>query len=255
LVVVDNTPPCLRRQSIALPATATMNATGRIALVENADNRGIATALNQGLQRARDWGCTWLLTLDQDSLPREDMVETLLSVANECGDEVAVIGGNYFDARNAQTKVGTQGPGTWLEQKTVITSGSLVRVRATAVLGGFRDDYFIDQVDHEFCLRTRAYGGRVVVTRQVVMTHSVGEEGGARLPLLGRLPRHSALRRYYIVRNSLWIIREYAIREPAWCAKRLMKVLTGCLLIPFMSENWMEVWSAQFRGLVAGLRR
>ncbi|MDP3701022.1 MAG: glycosyltransferase [Hylemonella sp.] len=251
MVVVDNTPATARKAPIALPPTLT----GRTLLLENQDNLGIATALNQGLQQARDWGCSWLLTMDQDSEPYADMVATLLGVARGCGAEVAVIGGNYLDARNARTKVPVQGRGTWLEQKTVITSGSLVRVSATEVTGGFRDDYFIDQVDHEFCLRARRHGGRVVITRKVTMAHSVGESGGVRLPLLGHLPNHNALRKYYVARNSVVTITDYWQLEAQWCVRRLARLLLGFGVMMIFERNRFAIARAYVAGVLDALNR
>ncbi len=64
LVVVHNTPEAVRQRRIVLPASLA----GRVRLIENADNLGVGAGLNQGLAQAVQWGCDWLLTLDQDSL-------------------------------------------------------------------------------------------------------------------------------------------------------------------------------------------
>ena len=209
LVVVDNTPAEVRRHSIVMPVEGNKP----VCLIENTDNLGVAAALNQGLKQALEWNCGWLLTLDQDSHCYPDMVRTLLHVHAACVPPPVVIGGNYLDTRNDKTKVSAGADGEFLDQKTVITSGCLVDARFAQRIGGFREDYFIDQLDHEFCLRARSHGGKVVISRKPVMTHSVGEAGGAWLPLLGYLPNHSPLRKYYVARNSLVTISATGARS------------------------------------------
>lgn len=249
LVVVDNTP-----EPITLSQEMRSIWERRLHCISNADNKGIAMALNQGLAYAAALGYPWLLTLDQDTTCYPDMVATLSETYADCPLALAILGSNYFDPSNQKCKVPLSSGKLWLEQKTVITSGCLVNVAVACALHGLREDYFIDQVDHEFCLRVRAHGYRVAITCKPTMIHRVGEAGGVWLPVLGHLPRHSPLRRYYIVRNSLWTIRAYALREPVWCFKRLLRVLAGCLLAPFTAEVRREVWAAQWRGWVAGWR-
>lgn len=246
LVVVDNTPAEARRHSIELPPGI-----GRkILLIENHENLGVGTALNQGLNEALNRGCDWLLTLDQDSHCYPDMVNTLLGVKAACTSPPAVIGGNYLDTRNGKTKVPVGAEDEFLDQKTVITSGCLVDARFAQSIGGFREDYFIDQLDHEFCLRVRAHGGRVVISRRPVMEHSVGEAGGTWLPFLGRLPNHSPSRKYYVARNSMVTIATYWRSEPGWCLRRLVRLFLGLLLMATLECQRV----AKSRAFAAGVR-
>jgi rhamnosyltransferase len=251
LLVVDNTPAPQRARHIEM----TCDAGTRCRVLQNEDNLGIATALNQGLAQARAWGCDWLLTLDQDSDCRPDMVQTLLSVAAHCTPAPQIVGGNYVDGRNGnRAKVAVGDETQFVDQKTVITSGCLVAVPFAQAIGGFRDDYFIDQVDHEFCLRARAQGARIVISRKLVMAHSVGEEGGAWLPLLGRLPNHSPLRKYYLARNSIATIATYWRAEPDWCARRGVRLLLGLVLTVLLERPRLPKLRAYMGGLADGFR-
>lgn len=249
LVVVDNTPAQGRTQWYAV-----QDGEERIHVIENRRNAGIAAALNQGLEYALQTGCKWLLTLDQDTRSYPDMVTTLLRVQETCGPEAAVIGGNYFDPQSDQLKVPADGEAECLEQKTVITSGSLVDAGLAQAAGGFREDYFIDQVDHEFCLRMRANGHRVVISRKPVMEHSVGERGGVRLPVLGTLPNHPPLRKYYIARNTVATVAKYWWREPAWCLRRLARLLLGLLLMATLERQRLAKIRAFAAGISDGVR-
>jgi rhamnosyltransferase len=166
-----------------------------------------------------------------------------------------VVGGNYFDPQNNATKVANGEVGDFLEQKTVITSGSLVDVRLANAIGGFREDYFIDQVDHEFCLRARAHGYKVVISHKPVMTHSVGRLGGVRLPFLGVLPNHPPLRKYYIARNTVVTLATYWRSEPEWCLRRLVRLLLGLAEMAILEEHGFNRVRAFAGGVMDGLRR
>lgn len=250
LVIVDNTPDAVSLSPEMIAAWGE-----RLHCIANHANRGVAAALNQGLEYALQIGCKWLLTLDQDTRCYPDMVATLLQVHEVCEPEAAVIGGNYFDSQNHQLKVATGGDIECLEQKTVITSGSLVNAGVAREVGGFREDYFIDQVDHEFCLRVRAHGYRVVISRKPVMEHSVGRPGGARLPLLGILPNHPPLRKYYIARNTVVTVAEYWLREPDWCLRRSVRLLLGLLLMSTLEKQRLAKARAFAAGFMDGVRR
>lgn len=250
LVIVDNTPDAVSLSPEMIAAWGE-----RLHCIANHANRGVAAALNQGLEYALQIGCKWLLTLDQDTRCYPDMVATLLQVHEVCEPEAAVIGGNYFDSQNHQLKVATGGDIECLEQKTVITSGSLVNAGVAREVGGFREDYFIDQVDHEFCLRVRAHGYRVVISRKPVMEHSVGRPGGARLPLLGILPNHPPLRKYYIARNTVVTVAEYWRREPDWCLRRSVRLLLGLLLMSTLEKQRLAKVRAFTAGFMDGVRR
>lgn len=244
LVVIDNTP-----ESISLSPDIISAWGGRLHFIANHTNRGVATALNQGLAHALQADCKWLLTLDQDTRCYPDMVAILLQVFETCSPEVAVIGGNYFDSQNHRLKVIGDGEMEYLEQKTVITSGCLVDASIARAIGGFRDDYFIDQVDHEFCLRIRAHGYQVVISRKPVMEHSVGRPGGVNIPFLGILPNHPPLRKYYIARNTLVTVAEYWRREPDWCLRRLVRLILGLGYMAILEENRLK----KIRAFAAGL--
>lgn len=203
VIVVDNTPDPVveeRLRALAVPDPPLV--------ISNRRNLGIAAALNQGLKHAVALGYDWVLTLDQDTGCRDDMVTTLLHIAQTCEPRPAVVGSNYdYGIRRRIFEVPPDGPGEWVESHTVISSGSLIDARFALQIGGFREDYFIDQVDHEFCLRARSFGRRVVISRKPVMDHRVGDAIGG----------HSPLREYYIMRNSITLLGRYWRREPRWC--------------------------------------
>jgi rhamnosyltransferase len=113
LIVVDNGSSDEETRMLRM-----MAANPRIDLVLNADNLGVASALNIGIARAAARGFEWVLLLDQDSVPRDDMVQQLETVraAYPSPSQLAVIGSNFTDVNKespeARAAVGAHAAGT-----------------------------------------------------------------------------------------------------------------------------------------------
>jgi rhamnosyltransferase len=205
-------------------------------LILNSANEGLARAINQGAQCAASRGYRWMLMLDQDTTAAPDMVETLAEIV--CSDSdaqrLAVVGSNFKDKITGRlnTTVARPGDSGGTETVTAITSGSLVSLSAFQAIGGLRDDFFIDCVDHEYCLRARAHGFRVMITSRPVMEHPIGNFTYHRF--LNRTvgtSNHPPMRQYFMARNLLILTREYATKEPRFiygyfrgCIKSVVKL-------------------------------
>ncbi|HCI12764.1 MAG: glycosyltransferase [Gallionellales bacterium GWA2_60_142] len=252
VVVVDNTP----EEDRILGLKEFYGNDAQILVIENRSNLGIAAALSQGLGVAVELGFEWILTLDQDTKCYPDMVLTLLQVYESCGKRPSVIGGNYYDYRKKQLRIRMDAGVEFIEQKTVITAGCLIDTCLATAIGGFRDDYFIDQVDHEFCLRARSKGYRVYISRLPVMEHSIGDADRPHRFLLGLAPPdHSPLRKYYIARNSLVSAMDYWKVEPVWCLQRMVWLLLEAGSIALLQKNPIFKLRAFFAGISDGMHR
>jgi rhamnosyltransferase len=137
----------------------------------------------------------------------------------------------------------------WRSVRATITSGSLTRVRVFEEVGLFDDRLFIDSVDHEFCLRCRRRGWLVIEGRGQLMEHSIGAI--TEHPFLGRriaCTNHSPLRRYYITRNTLEVIRGYLFMDPVWTLSQLYYLLAGNVLILMFESQRVAKFGAMLRG-------
>lgn len=201
---------------------------GTVDLIENGGNEGVARALNQGLRRAVQLECGWALTLDQDSEVDPQLVQALIALYERCPfrDRVGLIGANARSMHSGRLAVRCKGPQRdFIEVKTTITSGSLMAVPAYQVAGPFRDDFFIEGVDLEYCLRLRKYGFRILLSCQPRMTHAAGNMQERRLA--GRtvvVSNHAPWRYYYVTRNLLKVSQMYFWREPAWVFAALVNL-------------------------------
>ena len=238
VVVVDN--GSTDEEMATLRAAA---ARAGLTLMFNHANLGIARALNVGVQHARAAGFSWALLLDQDTLVDDDMIEHLLIAQASCrgGRPVAAVGSRYRDTkgRSADLRRLDSSGEHWEEVESVITSGCLLSLPAYEAIGPFRDDFFIDYVDTEYCFRARAAGYRVIETLRPLMSHTVGAPTAHKvLWKTTWTSNHSPDRRYYIARNNTVLLKEYGTsgRGP-WQIKSFARCLRLCKRIAYFETD------------------
>lgn len=224
-------------------------------LIENATNEGIASALNRGICRAAQLGYEWVLTMDQDSAVDPDLISHLRQVYELCPfrDQLGIVGANFhlgsagIDLLHTER---TRRP--WIENSTAITSGSLLNVAAFKKAGPFREDFFIDSVDHEYCLRLRSRDYRIISSRRRLMQHAIGQPQVYPF-LFGKKVlsfNHSPLRRYYHTRNRLVLVANYFSLEPEFCLREILGIATETITIILYENQKME----KLRAIALGFR-
>jgi rhamnosyltransferase len=132
-------------------------------------NVGIATAQNHGIEYARAQGYRYVLLMDQDSVPSDDMVDTLYH-ALQNHDDAAAVGPVFIDSNGAKHSRFIRVEGLRVNKNLeadstgcvdvdhLIASGSLIPVDVFEKIGGMDDSLFIDYVDVEWSLRARHQG-------------------------------------------------------------------------------------------------
>jgi rhamnosyltransferase len=248
IIIVDN-----RSSAEAVNMLRALCRGNNIELIENRENLGIATALNQGARRAIEHGYAWLLALDQDSWPEADLVITLSDVyaAHPARQSVKMIGSNYRSGVSGYIALSCNGaPSHSIEREAVITSCSLMSLQAFEEIGQFRDDFFIDQVDDEYCLRLRAHHYKVIISCRPLMVHLLGKETTHKFlwkrPVCSNQP---PLRKYYIMRNRLVLYKKYLLTEPFWVLQSLRGVLRETALLLLFEEKKLEKLRAMLLGV------
>ena len=165
------------------------------------NNLGIATALNYGFQKAFELGFKYALSLDQDSNFDADNLLKFEEQASQLFKDglTAIVA--------ASLQIDNEAPKPQIK-KTNITSGSMTSLNAWKQVGGFKDDFFIDHVDHEFCLRLNQRNFLIYQLPDVYMKHALGYPKTKKL--LGKIytsPGYSADRLYYYYRNRLYLAK------------------------------------------------
>ena len=202
-----------------------------ISLIRNKRNEGIAKALNQIIGEADRRGYRRVITLDQDSVCCEGLIEKYLKYEE---DDIGILicdieDRNYklrkkrtgtHSAKTALAKTGTLPAKTetgsanndleWEEVEKCITSGAFTSVKACIEAGGFDEKLFIDSVDYDMCYSMREHGYRIVNIHFTGLLHEVGKS--VKYNILGyefAVNHHSAERKYYISRNSTYLIKKH----------------------------------------------
>jgi rhamnosyltransferase len=227
-------------------------------LILNSRNEGIAAALNQGLRWADEHGYSWVFTLDQDSVVAHDTVETLRGAYEAFSDKgkLAIVASNHRDPVRpiANSVANPAHVDPWREVTAVITSGSLTSVPAYRAIGPFREEFFIDCVDFEYCLRARARGLRVIVASEALIDHSIGRATLHRLPWkVTATTNHPPIRRYYMARNHLLLAREYLRKEPSWTLSAVYSQFKSMILMCLFEKNLSRKLQFVALGVLDGL--
>ena len=254
-VIVDNGSAdahlSMLRELCVLPA---------LTVICNFNNLGIARALNIGIRRALAEGFSWAILLDQDTQVDSDMVERLLAAHASCPtpDRVAIVGSRFRDTQGrTEEALRLEARGEhWEEVESVITSGSLLWLPAYTAVGPFREDFFIDYVDIEFCMRARAAGYRIVQTRRPLMSHTVGAPTAHKMLWERKwTTNHSPDRRYYIARNNTVLLREYGTAGGSpWQWKSVVRCFRLCKRIALFEQDKLRKILAVAQGWWDGVR-
>lgn len=234
-------------------------------------NRGIATAINIGVMSAIDAGCTHVILSDQDSLPSPDMVAGLLRAYREVSHtdlRVGAIGPTYTDLHTKITYpfqvqlpkrffYGHQAPTSvnpHVEVLTLITSGTLIPVEVFKQVGSMREDFFIDQVDIEWCHRARSMGYHLFGTGYATMYQRMGDSNLRVWYFRWRNESaYSPLRIYYRLRNFTALCRlEYI--DWRWKLRSSWYWAGIVYTHVLFYKNWLETLKMAVKGIWHGLR-
>lgn len=202
------------------------------------ENLGIARALNVGASWALKQGFDYLLTMDQDS---SFPLDTLAHIRDYLAPTQNYPWGIVAPAVDALDKDPTfrQEKDKIRETPWLITSGNILNLRAYQACGPFEDDLFIDHVDHEYCLRLRRGGYKLGILPEGKLLHHLGEKKYIRWggKTFLSFVSHSPLRRYYMVRNGLWVARKYRKDFPEFYHLNRRLILKELLKVLFLEKN------------------
>jgi rhamnosyltransferase len=216
-------------------------------VIRNGQNLGIAVALNLGVKYAVDADFDWIATFDQDSRVCEDFVPQMVETYQQAEhpQEIALVAPVYVDRESGvKLRLRRTGKGEIL---AAMTSGSMIPSSVIRKLGYFDESLYIDAVDKEFCLRARRRGLSIIQSSAVLL-HSLGRTTYHHwLGLRFGATNHSVGRRYYITRNSLRVLLQYATDWPwAWQEGRWI-ILDAAKVVLVENNKWRK-----FRAMLAG---
>jgi rhamnosyltransferase len=247
VIVVDNTPGA---GPAALPG---LDRDPRVTVLGDGSNLGLAAALNLGLARLPEKAEAVLL-LDQDSVIPDGLIEGLAADLDDA--TIGIVGPSPVDTVSGKRYETLAGRHRQIDDRDlVITSGMLIRREALAqVPGGYREDFFVDYVDVDFCLRAKRNGVRIVRDMGLELPHSIGDVRVHRF--LGQsvqVGHHAAWRHYWTVRNGVVLIREHLARKPVWAGVNTLFLARWIAFILLFEPERRGHAAAALRGLADGL--
>lgn len=213
------------------------------------ENRGVASAYNYALEYARQDGFTGLWLFDQDTVSEMSCLAVLVSAAMQLQNQNVKIAAlfpvhrlhlfpetilfpNLWKGRRLINSEPFAEGETIREVHTSMTSGTLYMVSLIETSEWFRDDFFIDYVDHEFHLRLRKRGYRVYWVKGAQVSHSLGQ--AAKVQGHEVVIWHSPHRYYYIGRNMTWCYK----REGGWKA-----------VVSLLADAWQQYLHLKAAGI------
>ncbi|MCQ2301562.1 MAG: hypothetical protein MJZ94_02920 [Bacteroidales bacterium] len=202
VIIWDNSPsPIFNMDSESLKLTMSIPDHTPFQYVSDGSNYGLAHAYNCAIDIFRNYGCTHLMTMDQDSRfenfvtfrKRVEMLEKekyiLAPVINSFCDDTQ----NELISANDVAQSGCVHPLSMIDE-----------------VGLFREDFFIGMVDVEMQLKAVEKGYRVFQIGGCNMIHQIGS--GRTVNWCGKiihLSDYGPLRHYYDSRNRILMWKEF----------------------------------------------
>jgi len=230
-------------------------------------NFGLGKAYNAGIAMARKMHAVFVLLMDQDSIPEPDMLQELrrthASLLHQ-GKQVAAVGASYRNQTHqglapftrltpfGLAKIHCEKHNDYVATDFLISSGSLISIRALDQIGGMDEALFIDHVDTEWCFRARSKGYEVFGACRAVMSHALGERQ-IRV-WLGRwrtIAFHQPFRYYYMFRNSV-LLWKRSYMPLAWKRADKLRILSALIFFTIFSPNRLSNLQMMLKGLWHG---
>ncbi len=200
----------------------------KIIYLPNRNNLGIAKALNIGCELAEKKGFKWVLTMDDDSFfDKEEYKRYILEIKKILlKDKKAVSFSPNIDGRKKKGGI---------RVNRIISSGNILNLNVWKKVGGFREDFFIYEVDIEMCYKLLSRGYHLYKICSVKMNHNIFDTP-LKIKIFSKVYRirkdDSPASKYYLVRNGLQmnkeflrLKKEYGDLFPLFPLKLLLKVI------------------------------
>ena len=238
VIVVDNT----STNQTAVELAVLLSGRDKTHLIQNSTNVGLAAAINQGADFAAEHiaSATYLLLMDQDSVPFAGAIECLLTAHAELersGHRVGCVGPRLIDKYTGLQHGFHRIEGwRWVrvypnaDDRTPIScsnlngSGTLLKTSLFQTLKGLDESFFIDHVDTEWAFRVLASGYLLFGIPKACFDHAMGEKSFRFWCFGWRIwPQRSPFRHYFLFRNALWLMRRSYVPRvwKSWAAIKL----------------------------------
>ncbi len=228
-------------------------------LIENSQNLGLGAGFNIGLQRGLDLGYGYLAIFDQDSLCSPNLISELHAIHIALKTEpIAVVSPTYYDETLgivvhpdpfSQTKPLLDGRA--VDVMTTFSSASLIRADILKKIGLMNEGFFIDYIDHEFCLRCHTVNYRVLQSTETTLKHRLGNPFKTWIGL--SILEHNSDRIYYQSRNRILMYKKFVKLFPGFIFRDILSGFARFFEILMYQNDKIERILSFFLGTYDGL--
>jgi len=269
LVVVDNSTNAEAQQlvdHVVLQSGVRMRDGRPPTVAERHGNVGLSRALNAGLRLGLQEGQELFLLLDQDSVLDPGAGAELANAYAKLARAFPTV---KLSARNLETSPSrfqslleqvfyrsARADGTSPVQcPLAMTSGLLVSARVLRRTGFFDESFFLDAVDHEFCLRSWQHGIPLFAVPTATIRHSLGRPARSAWGPFSFELRHAEERRLFLsTRDTLRAVRRYWSLRPFICSTLAVFVGSRAVVYGLVGGKAPGGFRAIGDGVVAFLR-
>ena len=245
-------------------------------LVHNYHNNiGVAGATKVSIQHCLQRGYDFLWLFDQDSKPAPDTLEKLIKYYNYLtnkGHNIGIIAPLPVDIETGQKWQGikfNQYKFTEVKNNTdknkyyscdaVITSGSLINLKAAKKVPLPKEELFIDAVDWDYCMQFRKQNYEVFLVKDILFPHRFGNSYQIKTifkPQKITIYQYSPLRYFYICRNYTFLETRLALKNNLLyrsISRRLyfLIIMLGKIILYERNTTLLKVWAC-IRGTCDG---
>ena len=250
-------------------ATLTETEVNKIKLLTLKQNYGLGAAYNRGIAIARQLDAEFILLLDHDSIPQQNMLEKLRNAficLKKEGKPIAAVGPRYsFPDKTYLSefiritpkgfeRILCKDPCEYIRADFLISSGSLISLSALNQIGDMDETLFIDHIDTEWCLRAQSKGFQIYGVCEAIMFHALGDKQIRVWWKRWRsIPCHQPFRYYYMFRNSVLLWRRTNI-PITWKSADRLRIIYLLFFFSIFSPNRIANLKMMLKGLTHGLR-
>ena len=231
-----------------------------VILFRSKSNRGIAAAQNFGIKFSLRHNADIILFFDQDSFIDQVFLAALLEPLKY--DEVSVTSPSIVDLNSGfkyplfninalgLVKKSYDFSKSPMKVSIAISSGMVVRSSVFSQVGLFDEDYFIDYVDTDFCLKCRASSIDIYVSPEAVMRHPISDKLTDYKFMRGF--QYEGVRIYYQVRNSFLFFRKGYVPK-LFAFREICSQIIHFVVIGILSRKPLLYYTTIFLGIKDGI--
>lgn len=210
--------------------------------IYHASNIGLAVPINEAAKQSIHDDIKYLLTMDQDSffVNFYDFIR-FISCDLLQNDDVGI----YSPFHNLKTRLSPDAEFNYM--KSVMTSGNIINLNVFFSVGGCDERYFIDCIDHDLCAKIIFSGKKIKQVNSCTLNHELGNNVEKKFGV--EVTNHSSIRRYYMTRNTLYLVEKFIFRHPLFALSYFFRFIKNTIICLVYEKNRLNKLKYIIKGI------